>query len=428
MVMQSRRSTGLKCAYAVIIFSFAFSFVSAQTTEDEPNDARDWGRASQYQSVSQLGDTPIATFPIPILFGVELVYISQNFGDPRGDGTRLHEGLDIMAPGGTPIASPTDAVVTRTGNGANSGQYVRTANPGGEQFVYMHLSEIAKGITSGSVVKRGEILGFVGNTGNASGGAAHLHFEIRKNGAQDPFSRLSSTFTLQERMTGAAQSLERTTDAGKASMLATQFKTTFQAAHTMGITVPSQIASLLPSQSANPTPTPTTPPLGKNALLYRETNADISAMQRVLSENATGVSGVRLKNTGATGYFGPVTKAALIKYQTAQGLVAHGLVDDATFAKLFGGVSVTPSISPVSDTFSRDLEIGMSGSDVRALQVFLNTSGFVITNSGIGSPGSESDFFGSLTRAALIKYQSAHNIAPAAGYFGPKTRSLVIRS
>jgi murein DD-endopeptidase MepM/ murein hydrolase activator NlpD len=72
------------------------------------------------------------------------------FGDARGGGTRTHEGLDIMAPGGTPVVSPTDAVVLATGDGPDSGLFVRTANPGGEQFVYMHLREIAKSILTGA--------------------------------------------------------------------------------------------------------------------------------------------------------------------------------------------------------------------------------------------------------------------------------------
>ena len=354
--------------------------------------------------------------------GVELNNLTKNFGDPRGDGTRLHEGLDIMAPQGTPIASPTDAVVTRTGNGASSGIYIRTANPGGEQFVFMHLSEIAKGVTAGTKVARGEIIGYVGNTGNASGGGAHLHFEIRKNGAQDPYPRISTVFTVQERMTGAAQALERTVESGKASVLTTNFKSTFQSALAQGIAVPPQITALMPT-GGNPMPTP---PSGKAALVYGETNTDIAAMQRVLAANATGVSGIRLKNTGATGYFGPLTKAVLIEYQSTNGLGAAGVVDDATFAKIFGIGTPAPSPTPGSSTFTRDLELGMSGEDVRELQRYLNTHGAVIAGSGVGSPGQESNYFGALTRAALARYQAANAISPAAGYFGPKTRAFVI--
>ena len=95
-----------------------------------------------------------------------------------------------------------------------------------------------------------------------------------------------------------------------------------------------------------------------------------------------------------------------------------------------------PSAStPPSPSFSRDLETGMEGEDVRALQRFLNQQGFTIAPAGLdstgspraGSPGNETTRFGALTRAALIRFQEAHGITPAAGYLGVKTRGVVER-
>ena len=95
-----------------------------------------------------------------------------------------------------------------------------------------------------------------------------------------------------------------------------------------------------------------------------------------------------------------------------------------------------PSAStPPSPSFSRDLEAGMEGEDVRALQRFLNQQGFTIAPAGLdstgspraGSPGNETTRFGALTRAALIRFQEAHGITPAAGYLGVKTRGGVER-
>jgi peptidoglycan hydrolase-like protein with peptidoglycan-binding domain len=71
----------------------------------------------------------------------------------------------------------------------------------------------------------------------------------------------------------------------------------------------------------------------------------------------------------------------------------------------------------------RDLELGMTGDDVLALQKLLNANGFAVAASGPGAPGSETAYFGTLTKAALAAYQKAHGIAPAAGYFGPITRT-----
>ena len=414
--------------YALLVPGILF----AQSADDEPDDRRDWGRASQYQSlVSSLGDTPVAALPIPVVLGVEVRDLDENFGDPRGDGTRTHEGLDIIAMQGTPVVSPTDAVVTRTGNGASSGIYVRTANPGGEQFVYMHLSEIANGITAGKKVTRGEVIGFVGNTGNASGGGAHLHFEIRKNGATDPFPRLVNVFTLSERMVGVAQALECTSNSQLAQILTTKYASIFREAKAASIAIPSQVEALLTTSGGTaggalgvPPAVPVTSPSGFGNIIYNETNSDIVAMQRVLMAKAAGPSSTRLKNTGATGYFGPLTKAALIEFQAANGLPGTGIVNDATFAKLFS--SASPGSTPSTTSgFTRDLELGMSGADVRVLQIFLNSHGVLVAMSGAGSSGNESDYFGAKTKAALAAYQRAHDISPAVGYFGPKTRAYI---
>lgn len=81
--------------------------------------------------------------------------------------------------------------------------------------------------------------------------------------------------------------------------------------------------------------------------------------------------------------------------------------------------------STVSTTFSRNLTVGSTGSDVTDLQKFLNGKGYTVSSSGPGSVGNESSYFGPATRAALAKYQAANGISPAVGYFGPVTRTKV---
>lgn len=153
------------------------------------------------RAIKKLDDKPVESLPIPILMGIHVSNLSKNFGDPRDGGARTHEGLDIMAPMGSFVASPTDAVVVRTGDGSSSGIYVTTANPGGETFTYMHLSRIRDGVKAGTVLKPGDLIGYVGNTGNAAGGPAHLHFEIRKDRkATDPYPRLTKEFSSEERI------------------------------------------------------------------------------------------------------------------------------------------------------------------------------------------------------------------------------------
>lgn len=74
--------------------------------------------------------------------------------------------------------------------------------------------------------------------------------------------------------------------------------------------------------------------------------------------------------------------------------------------------------------FNNFLKFGDRGQDVKNLQKFLNKSGFVLTTDGSGSPGNETDYFGILTKNALVKFQTSYGIEPT-GYFGPITKSLI---
>ena len=85
----------------------------------------------------------------------------------------------------------------------------------------------------------------------------------------------------------------------------------------------------------------------------------------------------------------------------------------------------TGSGTSVSCSFTRDLTVGSTGTDVKCLQQYLNAKGFVVASSGPGSAGNESSYFGPLTRAALAKWQAANGVAPPAGYFGPITRAKI---
>ncbi|MBP9851492.1 MAG: peptidoglycan-binding protein, partial [Candidatus Pacebacteria bacterium] len=77
-------------------------------------------------------------------------------------------------------------------------------------------------------------------------------------------------------------------------------------------------------------------------------------------------------------------------------------------------------------TFTKDLKLGMKDKEVKMLQQYLNQKGFTVSLSGPGSFGNETEVFGKATRAALIKFQKANKITPAAGYFGPMSRGVVV--
>ena len=76
--------------------------------------------------------------------------------------------------------------------------------------------------------------------------------------------------------------------------------------------------------------------------------------------------------------------------------------------------------------FTRDLQMGVTGEDVKCLQQYLNGAGFTIASTGAGAPGKETGEFKTLTQAALIKWQTANGITPASGVFGPKSRAKYI--
>jgi peptidoglycan hydrolase-like protein with peptidoglycan-binding domain len=83
---------------------------------------------------------------------------------------------------------------------------------------------------------------------------------------------------------------------------------------------------------------------------------------------------------------------------------------------------VAVSSTSTKCTFTRDLQLGVTGDDVKCLQKYLNSHGFVIAASGVGSPGHETGEYKALTEAAVIKWQKANKLVPAIGYFGAQSR------
>jgi murein DD-endopeptidase MepM/ murein hydrolase activator NlpD len=123
--------------------------------------------------------TPTGGFVWP-LSGV----LTSPFG-PR-DG-RLHAGLDIAAPTGTPAGAAAGGIVSFAATQSGYGNIVIVEHPGGTSTAYAHLSKIS--VVVGQIVSAGQQVGLVGTTGHSSG--PHLHFEIRENGhAVDPLPKL----------------------------------------------------------------------------------------------------------------------------------------------------------------------------------------------------------------------------------------------
>lgn len=128
----------------------------------------------------------VETLYMPVR-GVTPQQLRSNYGDPRDGGARIHKGLDIMAPEGHELIAIRDGYLTRSSNrlGGNA-LYLRADN--GYQYYYAHLSRYVSGLPDGSYVRAGQVIGYVGHTGNASANAPHLHVEFRRNGDHvDPY-------------------------------------------------------------------------------------------------------------------------------------------------------------------------------------------------------------------------------------------------
>ncbi|MDO8557056.1 MAG: peptidoglycan-binding domain-containing protein, partial [Candidatus Jorgensenbacteria bacterium] len=107
-----------------------------------------------------------------------------------------------------------------------------------------------------------------------------------------------------------------------------------------------------------------------------------------------------------------------------QAQIAALLAQIQTLQSQLGAAGGTTVVS--STTFTRNLTVGSKGDDVKALQQWLNASGYAVATGGAaGSSGNETTYFGPATRAALAKYQAANGITPPAGYFGSITRAKV---
>jgi murein DD-endopeptidase MepM/ murein hydrolase activator NlpD len=118
------------------------------------------------------------TLLIPVQ-GVQPAALSNTFGAPRGGGTRVHHALDIMAARGTPVQAVEGGTVVRLHRGGAGGITVYQLDAASRYgYYYAHLDRYAPGLSEGKTVTRGEVLGYVGTTGNAPPDAPHLHFAI----------------------------------------------------------------------------------------------------------------------------------------------------------------------------------------------------------------------------------------------------------
>jgi murein DD-endopeptidase MepM/ murein hydrolase activator NlpD len=266
---------------AVFVFSLGAFFVSANVSRAASPDVR------------------LIYFPTD-----QKLKFTDNFGDARSG--HLHEGTDIMGPKMTPLYSAIDGVVRDLEiPEASWGYAITLEDSDGYTYGYLHVNNDTPGtddgkggvdnayapfISRGAAVRKGQLIGWMGDSGNAESVGSHLHFEIRR-----------------------------------------------------------------PDHTA------------------------VDSYQSLMAALGKTVS---------------------------------------------GPVQVASTPAKTKFIFKKNLSVGNTNSDVKELQKYLNSHGFVIAKTGAGSPGKETNYFGSATKAALIRFQKAKKISPSSGYFGPLTRSV----
>jgi len=111
--------------------------------------------------------------------GVRPEALQDTYTDARGGGSRTHEALDILAPRNTPVLAVEDGSIAKLFTSKQGGLTVYQFDPTSTYaYYYAHLERYAPDLKEGAAVRRGQVLGYVGTSGNAPPETPHLHFAI----------------------------------------------------------------------------------------------------------------------------------------------------------------------------------------------------------------------------------------------------------
>lgn len=318
------------------------------------------------------------TFPVAGTFSFR-----NDFGDPRDGGARRHEGNDIIAEKMTPLVAAVDGFVTFMAIPQVSWGYSITLRDSqGYSYRYLHLNNdspgtddgaggeagaYAAGLNRGSRVVRGQLLGWVGDSGNAENTVSHLHFEI----------------------------------ATPSGLPINPYDSLFAAAGGNGSGT--YIAPIVE---------------GDTGSVAKEEEFVVT---RQLQEGMLDRDVVGLHNELATlGFYkGPIieaywsdTREAVRKFQVTKGLFPNGIATAETRKRISSALKTFGTVIPAP----KALELGSSGQAVTDLQAKLKTLGyFALAPTG---------YFGPITKNAVIAFQKANSIDPI-GIVGPKTRAAL---
>jgi peptidoglycan LD-endopeptidase LytH len=148
---------------------------TAPPTEGTPGESRPW---LQVPSPVAAGDLASRGLLVPVQ-GIGREQLSNTYGDSRGGGSRTHEALDIMAPRNTPVLAVEDGKISKLFTSQQGGLTIYQFDPTETYaYYYAHLDRYASGLKEGQTVRKGQVIGYVGVTGNANPEGPHLHFAI----------------------------------------------------------------------------------------------------------------------------------------------------------------------------------------------------------------------------------------------------------
>ena len=165
------------------IFYFNISSTPARNGTVEPAGDVAVVKSSSGQPVAIAEGVEVgpAGLAIPVQ-GVKADQLTDTFTQARAGGQRIHDAIDIMAAEGTPVIAATDGKVEKlffSNGGGGITVYVRSPDQRWSYY-YAHLQGYEPGLAEGQQVKRGQLIGRVGHTGNASAEGPHLHFAINR--------------------------------------------------------------------------------------------------------------------------------------------------------------------------------------------------------------------------------------------------------
>jgi murein DD-endopeptidase MepM/ murein hydrolase activator NlpD len=151
---------------------------AADVAPQAPNDA---GFTSLFSSWKKMDSVTQSAVYIPSGRPVAKLSLTSNFGvrsDPFNGSARMHKGIDIPGPVGTPIYATADGIVSRAGWASGYGNLVEISHGNGMETRYGHMSKLI--VAPNSRVHRGQLIGLMGSTGRSTG--SHLHYEVRVAG------------------------------------------------------------------------------------------------------------------------------------------------------------------------------------------------------------------------------------------------------